>query len=304
MQLQRSKWKAFYEGLIEWIIRICGISAVVFVFAIFIFVFWEGKGLLFSDNFSVWELLTSEKWDPTHEPASFGAARIILGTFSVAILAMTIAIPFSLGGAIFISEFCGARLKEILKVVIELLAAIPSVVWGFIGLTVMSIFIRDLGSNTGLSILNGAIILALMSMPIILSISEDALKAVPDSYREAAIALGVTRWQMVYRVLLPGAKKGLLAAVLLGMGRVVGETMAVLMATGHALNNPFDTNPPYFHALIEVKTLTATIASEMGEVERGGDHWQVLFLIGILLFTITFVVNMTAHLVVHGVKRK
>tara|TARA_B100000029_G_scaffold199400_1_gene197763 strand:- start:1404 stop:2318 length:915 start_codon:yes stop_codon:yes gene_type:complete len=304
MQLQRSKWKAFYEGLIEWIIRICGISAVVFVFAIFIFVFWEGKGLLFSDNFSVWELLTSEKWDPTHEPASFGAARIILGTFSVAILAMTIAIPFSLGGAIFISEFCGARLKEILKVVIELLAAIPSVVWGFIGLTVMSIFIRDLGSNTGLSILNGAIILALMSMPIILSISEDALKAVPDSYREAAIGLGVTRWQMVYRVLLPGAKKGLLAAVLLGMGRVVGETMAVLMATGHALNNPFDTNPPYFHALMEVKTLTATIASEMGEVERGGDHWQVLFLIGILLFTITFVVNMTAHLVVHGVKRK
>ena len=304
MELQRTKWKAFYEGLIEWIIRICGISAVIFVFAIFIFVFWEGKGLLFSENFSVWELLTSEKWDPTHEPASFGAARIILGTFSVAILAMTIAGPFSLGGAIFISEFCGTRLKEILKVVIELLAAIPSVVWGFIGLTIMSILIRDLGSTTGLSVLNGAIILALMSMPIILSISEDALTAVPDSYREAAIGLGVTRWQMVYRVLLPGAKKGLLAAVLLGMGRVVGETMAVLMATGHALNNPFDSTFPFFHALTEVKTLTATIASEMGEVERGGDHWQVLFLIGVLLFTITFIVNMTAHFVVHGVKRK
>ena len=304
MELQRTKWKAFYEGLIEWIIRICGISAVIFVFAIFIFVFWEGKGLLFSENFSVWELLTSEKWDPTHEPASFGAARIILGTFSVAILAMTIAVPFSLGGAIFISEFCGTRLKEILKVVIELLAAIPSVVWGFIGLTIMSILIRDLGSTTGLSVLNGAIILALMSMPIILSISEDALNAVPDSYREAAIGLGVTRWQMVYRVLLPGAKKGLLAAVLLGMGRVVGETMAVLMATGHALNNPFGSTFPFFHALTEVKTLTATIASEMGEVERGGDHWQVLFLIGVLLFTITFIVNMTAHFVVHGVKRK
>ena len=304
MELQRTQWKAFYEGLIEWIIRICGISAVIFVFAIFIFVFWEGKGLLFSENFSVWELLTSEKWDPTHKPASFGAARIILGTFSVAILAMTIAVPFSLGGAIFISEFCGTRLKEILKVVIELLAAIPSVVWGFIGLTIMSILIRDLGSTTGLSVLNGAIILALMSMPIILSISEDALNAVPDSYREAAIGLGVTRWQMVYRVLLPGAKKGLLAAVLLGMGRVVGETMAVLMATGHALNNPFDSTFPFFHALTEVKTLTATIASEMGEVERGGDHWQVLFLIGVLLFTITFIVNMTAHFVVHGVKRK
>ena len=130
------------------------------------------------------------------------------------------------------------------------------------------------------------------------------MNAVPDSYREAAIGLGVTRWQMVYRVLLPGAKKGLLAAVLLGMGRVVGETMAVLMATGHALNNPFDSTFPFFHALTEVKTLTATIASEMGEVERGGDHWQVLFLIGVLLFTITFIVNMTAHFVVHGVKRK
>ena len=304
MELQRTQWKAFYEGLIEWIIRICGISAVIFVFAIFIFVFWEGKGLLFSENFSVWELLTSENWDPTHEPAGYGAALIILGTFSVAILAMAIAVPFSLGGAIFISEFCGTRLKEILKVVIELLAAIPSVVWGFIGLTIMSILIRDLGSTTGLSVLNGAIILALMSMPIILSISEDALNAVPDSYREAAIGLGVTRWQMVYRVLLPGAKKGLLAAVLLGMGRVVGETMAVLMATGHALNNPFDSTLPFFHALTEVKTLTATIASEMGEVERGGDHWQVLFLIGVLLFTITFIVNMTAHFVVHGVKRK
>ena len=304
MELQRTKWKAFYEGLIEWIIRICGISAVIFVFAIFIFVFWEGKGLLFSENFSVWELLTSENWDPTHEPAGYGAALIILGTFSVAILAMAIAVPFSLGGAIFISEFCGTQLKEILKVVIELLAAIPSVVWGFIGLTIMSILIRDLGSTTGLSVLNGAIILALMSMPIILSISEDALNAVPDSYREAAIGLGVTRWQMVYRVLLPGAKKGLLAAVLLGMGRVVGETMAVLMATGHALNNPFDSTFPFFHALTEVKTLTATIASEMGEVERGGDHWQVLFLIGVLLFTITFIVNMTAHFVVHGVKRK
>ena len=135
MQLQRSKWKAFSEGLIEWTIRVSGISAVVFVFAIFIFVFWEGKGLLFSDDFSISELLTSEKWDPTHTPPSYGAARIILGTFSVALVAMIITVPFSLGGAVFISEFCGPRLKEILKVVIELLAAIPSVAVSYTHLT-------------------------------------------------------------------------------------------------------------------------------------------------------------------------
>ena len=304
MQLQRSKWKAFYEGLIEWTIRVSGISAVVFVFAIFIFVFWEGKGLLFSDDFSISELLTSEKWDPTHNPPSYGAARIILGTFSVALVAMIITVPFSLGGAVFISEFCGPRLKEILKVVIELLAAIPSVVWGFIGLKITSVYMKELGADAGVSLLNGAIILALMSMPIIVSISEDALNAVPDSYREAAIGLGVTKWQMVYRVLLPGAKNGLLAAVLLGMGRVVGETMAVLMATGNADNNPFSSDAPFLDLLVSVKTMTATIAKEMGDTVNGGDHYQVLFLLGVLLFSITFIVNLTAHLVIHGVKRK
>ena len=304
MQLQRSKWKAFSEGLIEWTIRVSGISAVVFVFAIFIIVFWEGKGLLFSDDFSISELLTSEKWDPTHTPPSYGAARIILGTFSVAIVAMIITVPFSLGGAVFISEFCGPRLKEILKVVIELLAAIPSVVWGFIGLKITSVYMKELGADAGVSLLNGAIILALMSMPIIVSISEDALNAVPDSYREAAIGLGVTKWQMVYRVLLTGAKNGLLAAVLLGMGRVVGETMAVLMATGNADNNPFSSDAPFLDLLVSVKTMTATIAKEMGDTVNGGDHYQVLFLLGVLLFSITFIVNLTAHLVIHGVKRK
>ena len=144
-----------------------------------------------------------------------------------------------------------------------------------------------------------------MSMPIIVSISEDALNAVPDSYREAAIGLGVTKWQMVYRVLLPGAKNGLLAAVLLGMGRVVGETMAVLMATGNADNNPFSSDAPFLDLLVQFrKTMTATIAKEMGDTVNGGDHYQVLFLLGVLLFSITFIVNLTAHLVIHGVKRK
>ena len=162
-----------------------------------------------------------------------------------------ISVPFGLGAAIFISEFCGPKLKEGLKIVIELLAAIPSVVWGFIGLTLMKGIIESVfGVPFGLTVLNGAIILALMCLPIIVSISEDALRAVPDSYREAAQGLGATRWQLIYRVLLPAAKNGLLAAVLLGVGRAVGETMAVLMATGHAVNIPIDGTPPYFHCLL------------------------------------------------------
>jgi len=172
------------------------------------------------------------------------------------------------------------------------------VVWGFIGLTVMNrVIIAVFHTPIGLNVLNGGIILALMSVPIIVSIGEDALKAVPDSYREAALALGVTRWQLIYRVLLPAAKNGLLAAVLLGVGRAAGETMAVLMATGHSVNIPtsvFDS----------VRTLTATIAAELGEAPVHSNHYQVLFVIGILLFTITFVVNLAADLVVRGVRRK
>jgi phosphate transport system permease protein len=210
---------------------------------------------------------------------------------------MLIAVPFGIGAAVFVSEFCSRRVKESLKVVIELLAAIPSVVWGFIGISVMNPLIQDVFHvPIGLNVLNGALLLALMSVPIMVSIGEDALKAVPDSFREAAIALGATRWQVVYKVLLPAAKNGLLAAVLLGVGRAVGETMAVLMATGHAINIPHSVFDP-------VRTLTATIAAELGEASVGSAHYQVLFLVGILLFSITFVVNLSADLIVKGVKK-
>jgi phosphate transport system permease protein len=211
---------------------------------------------------------------------------------------MLIAVPFGLGAAIFVSEFCTGKTREILKVVIELLAAIPSIVWGFIGLTVMNPLIQKLFHvNVGLNVLNAAILLALMSIPVMVSIGEDALKAVPDSYREGALALGATRWQIIWRVLLPAAKNGLLAAVLLGVGRAVGETMAVLMATGHAVQVP--------HGIFDsCRTLTATIAAELGEASEGSPHYRVLFLIGILLFTITFIVNLVADLVVRGINRK
>ncbi len=294
----RHRWEILSEAAIEALIRLCGISAILFVFGIFFFVFREGAGFLFS-GFDPKEFFLSPEWYPTSQSrVRYGVLALVAGTASVTALAMVLAVPFGIGAAIFVSEFCGPRWKEGLKITIELLAAIPSVVWGFIGLTVMNPLIMQIfGVPIGLNVLNGGIILALMSVPIIVSIGEDALKAVPDSYREAALALGVTRWQMVYRVLLPAAKNGLLAAVLLGVGRAVGETMAVLMATGHAVTIPSS-------VMDSVRTLTATVAAELGEAPVNSEHYQVLFIIGILLFTITFVVNLTADLVVRGVRQR
>lgn len=297
--MARHRWELITEKLIEGLIFLCGISAIFFVFGIFFFVFREGAGLLLSGRFDVGQFLTSIEWYPTSQSrVRYGALALIVGTFSVTMLAMLLAVPFGLGTAIFVSEFCQPRRKESLKIIIELLAAIPSVVWGFIGLTMMnSLIIRMFDAPIGLNVLNGGLILALMSVPIIVSIGEDALKAVPDSYREAALALGATRWQMIYRVLLPAAKNGLLAAVLLGIGRAVGETMAVLMATGHSVRIPHGVLDP-------VRTLTATIAAELGEASVGSDHYQVLFIIGILLFSITFAINLCADLIVRGIRGK
>lgn len=294
----RRRWETISEALIEGAIKFCGISAILFVFGIFFFVFREGAPLLFG-GLSITQFLFSTEWYPTSvSNVRFGVLTLIVGTFSVTALAMVIAVPFGLGAAVFVSEFCSKKVKETLKIVIELLAAIPSVVWGFIGISVMNPLIQTVFHvPVGLNVFNGALLLALMSVPIMVSIGEDALKAVPDSFREAALALGATRWQIIYRVLLPAAKNGLLAAVLLGVGRAVGETMAVLMATGHALNIPKSIFDP-------VRTLTATIAAELGEASVGSPHYRVLFIVGILLFTITFVVNLTADMIVKGIKRQ
>ena len=293
----RERLHRIKELIIETVIRVCGISAVLFVFGIFYFVFREAAPLLFG-GLDVEQFLGSGAWYPDSSNPRYGALALIAGTVSVSLLAMMIAVPLGLGAAVFVSEFTRGRTREILKIIIELLAAIPSVVWGFVGLVILNpLIIKTFHTPIGLNVLNGAILLALMSVPIIVSIGEDALKAVPDSYREASLALGSTKWQTVYRVLLPAARNGLLAAVLLGVGRAVGETMAVLMATGHAVQIP--------HSLLDsVRTLTANIAAELGEAPAGSDHYRVLFLTGTLLFIITFAVNLTADLVIRGVRRK
>lgn len=283
------------ERPVEWLVRLCGYSAILFVLAIFVFVLLEAAPVL--PKLDWYEFFTSAQWRPTSQVrVQYGILALVAGTLSVTALAMALAVPLGLGAAIYLSEFCPAGFKEVLKVVIELLAAIPSVVWGFIGYMVLGpVLMQATDAEIGVNLLNGGIILALMSVPIIVSVGEDALKAVPDSYREAALALGASRWETVHRVLFPAARNGLLAAVLLGVGRAIGETMAVLMATGHAIRIPQSLVDP-------IRTLTATIAAELGEAVERGEHYRVLFVIGLVLFAVTFAVNLLADLAVKGVR--
>ena len=287
----------YIDKFVQALVFLGGISAIIFIIGIFVFITKEGMGFILGD-FSFTEFFFSQNWRPTSEnKETYGILALIAGTASVTGLAMLIAIPFSLGTAIFIAEFATGKTREFLKITVELLAAIPSVVWGFIGLALMNPLIIDVFDvPVGLNVLNAGIILGLMAAPIMTSIAEDALKAVPDRYREAAEAMGATRWQVIYKVVLPAAKNGLLGAVLLGVGRGFGETMAVLMATGHAINIPgsvFDS----------VRALTATIAAELGETAVGAPHYQALFTIGISLFVITFIINLIADLVIRDVSK-
>ena len=275
-----------------------GVSAIIFIIGIFVFITKEGLPFLLG-RFDIAEFFGSPRWRPTseHNP-TYGALALIVGTASVTGLAMLVAVPFSLGAAIYIGEFATGKTREALKVLVELLAAIPSVVWGFIGLSIMNpLIIQLFNVPVGLNVLNAGFILGLMAAPIMTTIAEDALKAVPDTYREAAEAMGATRWQVIVRVVIPAAKNGLVAAVLLGVGRGFGETMAVLMASGHSINLPtsvFDS----------VRALTATIAAELGETAVGSDHYRALFTLGIFLFLITFIINLTADMVVRGIRKE
>jgi phosphate transport system permease protein len=288
----------YTDKVVAALVFLGGISAIVFIISIFVFITREGSGFI-TEHLDVGDMFGSIRWQPTSDSnPTYGILALLAGTASVTGLAMLIAVPFSLGAAIYIAEFAQGRTREVLKILVEMLAAIPSVVWGFIGLTLMNPLIIDMFDvPIGLCVLNSGIILGLMAAPIMTTIAEDALKAVPDSYREAAEAMGATRWQVTRRVVLPAARQGLLAAVLLGVGRGFGETMAVLMASGHAIHlptSPFDS----------VRALTATIAAELGETAVGEPHYQVLFTLGILLFAVTFAINLAADLIVKGVRKK
>jgi len=270
-------------------IKISGYSSILFVILILFFLLREGLPALASTPLSS---LLSIRWYPIE--GYFGLLPLILGSLLVTISATLIALPFGICTAVYLSEVAPNWIREILKPVVEILAGIPSVVLGFIGILVFVPFFRKfLDIPTGLTAFTGAILLALISIPTIVSVAEDALNTVPNSYRQASLALGATRWQTIWNVTLPAAKTGVLTAVMLGVGRSMGETMAVLMVTGNAPTIPLRWNALF----MPVRTMTATIASEMGEVATGSQHYQVLFLIGIVLFLLSLTINIIASLV-------
>ncbi len=283
--------KHFKEFLIEKVIWFCGVTSIVIVVLIFIFLLKEGLSLF--KHVNLVDFLFGRKWYPISDPPHFGIFPLVLGSLTVTLGATVIAVPLGIASAIYIAEIASPRIKEILKSGIEMIAAIPSVVIGFIGMTTLVPFIKHyLNLPTGLTAFSGALMLAFMAMPTIVSIAEDAITAVPHKYKEAALALGATRWQAIWRVVLRAASSGIVAAIMLGIGRVIGETMAVMMVTGNAAHIPESLFEP-------VRTMTATIAAEMGETVQHSEHYFALFAIGIVLFIITFIINLIADLSIH-----
>jgi phosphate transport system permease protein len=280
------------EFVIELIIKSVGWSTILIVLAILCFMIHGASPLMWKNNW--FESFTSQNWQPKDDHATphYGMLPMLVGNIAVAVLAMLIALPLGLAAAVYISEFANGKVKEWLKIAIEAMAAVPSIVWGFIGISILGPFmIENLGATYGTNLLNGGIILGLMSIPLIVSLAEDALRAVPDQYREAALALGANKWELIYKVLFPAGKTGLMAACMLGVGRAVGETMAVLLATGNRPMVPKSLLDP-------ITTLTATIASEMGDVSFGSGHYQALFMLGVVLLAFTGIINITAQIII------
>jgi phosphate transport system permease protein len=280
--------RAAKEFVIEKLIFLSGIASIVFVALIFIFLLKEGISLF--KTVTPGDFLSGRLWYPISDPPKLGILPLILGSLLVTAGAIVLAVPLGIASAFYIAEIAPRRMRDILKSLVEILAAIPSVVLGFIGMITLVPFVKKFFNlPTGLTALSGAIMLAFMALPTIISISEDAINAVPREYKEGAIALGATHWQTLYRVVIQGALPGIIAATMLGIGRVFGETMAVMMVTGNAAVIPKGLMQP-------VRTLTATIAAEMGEAVRGSEHYYALFAIGIVLFIISFAINFTADL--------
>lgn len=291
---QRSrKW---IEFAIESLIRVIGFSSIGIVFLIFFFLMREGLTALLDVS---WNNLLGTRWYPILD--FYGVLPLLLGSVLVTLVAILIALPLGIGTAVFVREIAPSWVREILKPMIEVMAGIPSVVLGFFGMTLLApLFLQYLGLATGLTAFTGALILAYMSLPTIISVAEDALDAVPKSYRDAGLAMGATKWQTIWRVVIPAASSGILTAIMLGLGRAIGETMLVMMVTGNAARMPVTLDSLFR----PIRTMTATIAAEMGEVAQGSSHYHVLFALGIILFLVTFLFNLTAAATIFRKRRK
>lgn len=295
VQSKRRKIK-LGEVLIERAIQVTGLSAVILVILIFIFLIREGVPAFFQVPISS---LFMKRWYPIED--YYGLLPLIAGSLMITVGAALISLPLGVATAIFIAEIVPGWVREILKPLVEVLAGIPSVVIGFMGMLVITPMFREaLGIPTGLTAFTGMVLLAWMALPTVVSVVEDVLDTVPKTYRDAGLALGMTRWQTISRIILPAGKSGILTALMLGIGRAIGETMTVMMVTGNAPRvpkSPLDVFMP-------IRTMTATIAAEMGEVAQGSAHYHVLFAVGLALFVITFAVNLAAAAVVfRGTKR-
>lgn len=289
----RLRWTEFG---IEALIRVIGFSSIGFVVLIFLFLLREGVPVFFEADPGN---LFGTRWYPTFD--LFGMLPLILGSILVTVTAIAIALPLGVATAVFVREVAPGWAREILKPMIEVLAGIPSVVLGFFGMTLVAPVVREtLGAATGLTAFTGALILAYMSLPTIISVAEDALDAVPKSYRDAGLAMGATQWQTIWRVVVPAARSGVVTAVMLGMGRAIGETMAVMMVTGNAARLPLTLDSLFR----PVRTMTATIAAEMGEVAQGSTHYHALFGIGIILFMLAFAINLAAATTIFKKRRR
>jgi phosphate transport system permease protein len=278
------------EILIEKFFFINGLLAILILLSIFCLLFIKGFPAFREIGWK--SFFTSSVWNPnSYSTPQYGILSLITSTLMVTFGALVIAVPLGVACAAFISQVASNRIREILKPAVEILAGIPSVVVGFLGIILINPLIAKIfGISNGLNALNGSILLAIMSLPTIISLSEDALRAVPKAYKEASLALGGNDWQTLIRVLVPSALSGIIASIMLGMGRAIGETMTVLMATGNA---PALT----FNFLDAIQTMTSTIAIELGEVPYNTTHYYALFVIGLVLFVMTFVVNLVSDII-------
>lgn len=277
----------------KWLFKITGILVIAVLAGIFFMLMYNSVAF-FTDHPPL-DFITGAQWNPSNN--SYGILPLIVSTILVTAGAMLIAIPLGIGTATFLSEYCPPKIKTYLKPAIEMLAAVPSVAIGFLGIVLLGPGIADAtGQSNGLNALNGAILLAIMALPTIITVSEDAINAVPHTYREASLGVGADRWETVRKIVIPSAAPGIIAAVMLGVGRAIGETMTVLMATGNAAAFP----KGFFDS---VRTITATIAIEMGEVPYNTTHYFSLFAIAAVLFIMTLIVNMLGEYFVNKYRK-